>query len=327
MGGQIHQSAWKLARHQHGVISRYQLLGLGFTSKAIEHRLAAGRLHPVRQGVYAVGRPQLTCHGLWTAAVLACGEGAVLSHETAGRLYGIRDGSSKIEISIARSVALRRSGILVHRRADLRPEDVTHRDHIPVTTVVATLVDLAPRLPEPELEAAINEADRLDLVTPPQLRAALDRMPRRPGIGILRELLDRRTFTLTDSELERRFLPLAAKAGLRSPLTRQVVNDYRVDFLWPDLGLIVETDGLRYHRTPAQQARDRIRDHAHTAAGLTQLRFTYSQVVFESDHVVTTLAAMAQRLMCGRLRTRGKVERSRHEERRRRSRGGGSAGD
>ena len=98
-------------------------------------------------------------------------------------------------------------------------------------------------------------------------------------------MLDRRTFRLTDSELERRFLPLARAAGLPVPLTRQRVNGFEVDFFWPDLGLVVETDGLRYHRTPAQQARDRLRDQAHTAAGLTPLRFTHAQVRFEPGHV------------------------------------------
>jgi very-short-patch-repair endonuclease len=74
------------------------------------------------------------------------------------------------------------------------------------------------------------------------------------------------------------------------------VNGFRVDFYWPDLGLVVETDGLRYHRTPAQQATDRLRDQAHTAAGLTPLRFTHAQVRHEPGHVRSTLAATARRL-------------------------------
>jgi very-short-patch-repair endonuclease len=69
-----------------------------------------------------------------------------------------------------------------------------------------------------------------------------------------------------------------------------------VDFYWPDLGLVVETDGLRYHRTPAQQTRDRRRDQTHTAAGLTTLRFTHAKVRFAPKHVRTTLAKVARRL-------------------------------
>jgi very-short-patch-repair endonuclease len=124
----------------------------------------------------------------------------------------------------------------------------------------------------------------------------LERAPRRPGVAILRETLTRHTFRLTDSELERLFIPLAVDAGLPVPLTRQVVNGYRVDFWWPELGLVVETDGLTYHRTPAQQAADRRRDQAHTAAGLTQVRFTHWQVRFDPRHVVKTLARVVRRL-------------------------------
>jgi very-short-patch-repair endonuclease len=74
------------------------------------------------------------------------------------------------------------------------------------------------------------------------------------------------------------------------------VNGFEVDFYWPDLGLIVETDGLRYHRTPAQQSRDRLRDQVHTAAGLTCLRFTHEQITFHPAHVEHTLRATAERL-------------------------------
>ncbi|MEX2253245.1 MAG: DUF559 domain-containing protein [Thermoleophilaceae bacterium] len=146
------------------------------------------------------------------------------------------------------------------------------------------------------LEAAINEADKLDLIDPETLRQSLGRFAGYPGVVALRELLDHRSFTLTDSELERRFLPIARAAGLPEPLTRQWVEGFRVDFFWPRLGLIVETDGLRYHRTPAQQTRDRRRDQAHVAAGLTTLRFTHAQVRYEPEHVKATLAAVRLRL-------------------------------
>jgi very-short-patch-repair endonuclease len=129
---------------------------------------------------------------------------------------------------------------------------------------------------------------------------ALNGLGRRPGTAALSKALDRRTFTLTDSQLERQFLPLAGKAGLPQPQTGRVVNGFKVDFYWPELGLVVETDGLRYHRTPAQQARDRLRDQAHTAAGLVCLRFTRAQVALEPRHVEATLSAVADRLRAGR---------------------------
>ncbi|HEX8959235.1 MAG TPA: DUF559 domain-containing protein [Solirubrobacterales bacterium] len=166
-----------------------------------------------------------------------------------------------------------------------------------MTTPVRTLLDLAIQLDRPRLERAVNEADRLDLVGPEELRAALGDYRGVRGVARLRVLLDRRTFRLTDSELERRFLPLAAAAGLPPPRTRQHVNGFRVDFFWSQLGLVVETDGLRYHRTPAQQACDRLRDQAHTAAGMTPLRFTHEQVRHEARYVRETLRAVAGRLV------------------------------
>jgi hypothetical protein len=95
----------------------------------------------------------------------------------------------------------------------------------------------------------------------------------------------------------RTLIDLAARrAGLPEPLTRYRLNGFRVDFYWPGLGLVVETDGLRYHRTPAEQARDRLRDQAHAAAGLTPLRFTHAQVRWEAPDVERTLGSVAARL-------------------------------
>jgi very-short-patch-repair endonuclease len=278
------------------VVTRAQLLELGYDAEEIKQRIARGRLHPVRRGVYAVGRPQLTRHGIWLAAVLSCGREAALSHESAGALWEVcPPPDHKIIVSVPAHVARRRSGIVVHRRANFGNHDLTRHHGIPVTTPICTLIDIATCVTSERLEAAINEADKRDLVTPDQLRAALDAVRPRPGVGPLRRLLDRRTFTLTDSELERRFLPLARSAGLPMPETGQHVNGFKVDFYWPELKLVVETDGLRYHRTPAQQARDRLRDQAHIAAGLTPLRFTHGQVAFERDHVRATLAAVVRR--------------------------------
>lgn len=289
--------AWALVERQHGVVTRDQLCALGYGSEAIRHRLATGRLYRVLPGVFAAGRPSLTQQGKWMAAVLACGPAAVLSHHSAGALWRLVSmAEALIEVSVPRNVRRRPAGITVHRRFNLTSEDVAVRIGIPVTSPVCTLIDLAPCLARDELEAAVNAADRLDLVDPDSLRAALDRAPRRAGVRIMRRLLDGLTFTLTDSALERRFLALVRRAGLPPPLTREVVNGYRVDFYWPELGLVVETDGLRYHRTPAQQARDRRRDQDHTAAGLTHLRFTHAQVMYQPSQGVATLSAVAARL-------------------------------
>jgi very-short-patch-repair endonuclease len=290
-------STWAFAARQHWVVTRGQLLELGFSPRAIKHRVATGRLYPVWRGVYAVGRPELTREGIWMAAVLSCGPQAALSHASAAALWEIRpDVRGDIEVVVPARVARCRPGIVVHRRQGAGAPQITRHRGIPVTSVVCTLVDLAPRLRRDQLEAAVNEADKRDLTDPEALRSGVDRLAGRDGVAVLRRVLDRRTFRLTDSALERRFLPLARRAGLPSPQTGRLVNGFTVDFYWPELRLVVETDGLRYHRTPAQQTRDRVRDHAHTAAGLTCLRFTHAQVAYESDHVEATLAAVVHRL-------------------------------
>lgn len=276
------------------MVSRQQLLEIGFSRREIERRLESGRLHRVRTGVYAVGRPTLTQHGRWMAAVLACGGDAVLSHSSAAALWRIGfEKRSAIELSLPSQSHREILGLRIHRRPSLQPRDVTTRHGIPVTAPVQTLIDLSLRVDRRGIERAINEADKYDLVHPPGLRGALELRVGEPGVARLRQVLDRRTFRLTREELERRFLPLARQAGLPTPLTGRWVNGFEVDFHWPDLGLVVETDGLRYHRTPAEQARDRLRDQVHTAAGLTQLRFTHEQVRYEPAHVVRILAATA----------------------------------
>jgi very-short-patch-repair endonuclease len=299
MGSTIDQSVrelWALARRQHWVVGRPQLLEIGFSRHWIAHRIAIGRLHRLWPGVYAVGRPHVTQYGRWMAAVLACGPAAVLSHMAAAALWGIVPAAKGLEVTVCTGAKRRPGGINVHRRQGLRPEEVTTCRGIPVATPIQTLIDIALSLDRELLEAAINQADKLDLCDPEALRAAVDAAPGQPGVGALRAVLDRRTFTLTDSELERRFLRIVRDRRLPEPKTQAWVNGFKVDFYWPDLGLVVETDGLRFHRTPAQQARDRLRDQTHTAAGLTPLRFTRAQVWFEPGYVGDTVAAVTRRL-------------------------------
>ena len=286
--------AWERVRH--GVIDRRQLLEVGFSPRSIKHRVAKRWLHPLWRGVYAVARPEITRHGWWLAAVYACGEGALLSHFSAAALYGIlAEPAGPIHVSVPLNARRTRRGIAIHARA-LTAADRAERDAIPVTSIATTIADLATSLRRGPLEGVINQADILGLITVPALRAEIDAMPKRAGRKPLRDTIDRRTFRFTRSELERRFIPLALGAGLSRPETCAEVNGWEVDFYWPDLDLVVETDGLTYHRTPAQQDRDRRRDQAHAAAGTTQLRFTHSQVRYEPGYVRAMLVAVGRRL-------------------------------
>jgi very-short-patch-repair endonuclease len=293
-----------LAERQHGVVSRLQLAELGMGDAAIRHRLDRGRLHRLMPGVYAVGRAGVTERGRWMAAVLACGPSALLSHRSAAVLLGLRKSSpGPVEVVVPAHVVKRRPGVRMYRRAGLkagaaaleplRPQLV---DDIPVTGPAVTIVDLATCLDTGQLEAAVNEADHRNLVNPQTLRSAVDALGRRPGARRLRALLDSTSLALTATALERLFRPLAEEAGLPVPQTQAQLGRHRVDFYWAELGLIVEADSLRYHRTAFKQAADRRRDNEHAGSGLTTLRFTHWQVRHEADYVLGELRTVAQRL-------------------------------
>jgi very-short-patch-repair endonuclease len=288
--------AWDLARKQHWVLARRQLLELGFTEAAIEHRLASGRLRKVMRGVYGVGRPGMSPQARWMAALLACGEKAVLSHRSAAALWGMaREPTRVIDVSVRRRCEHRLEGIRARSRPSLPAEDVTEFQGIPITTPARTLVDLASEPGRRDLERCVNEADKHDLIDPETLRAVLERFQGEPGVRVLRALLDRQSFALSDSNLEIFFRRIARAVGLPPPRSKEWVNNFEVDFFWPDFELVVETDGLRYHRTPGEQARDRLRDQTHTAAGMTHLRFTHYQIRYEPNYVSEVLRKVARR--------------------------------
>lgn len=291
------KEAWRLAGRQHGVVARRQLLALGFNAREIEHRVARGRLHPVMRGVYAVGWPEMTPRRQWMAAVLACGKGALLSHRSAAALWEIGDEKrGVVDVSVTRRAELKQRGLRVRGRPSLRVESITAHHEIPVTTPIQTLIDLSTEIAPTRVERAVNEADKRDLIDPEALRAELNGHAGQPGAPLLRRLLDKRTFRLSDSDLEILFRPIALEAGLPPPLTKEIVNGWEVDFFFPTLGLVVETDGLRYHRTPSTQTRDARRDRAHVLAGMTPLRFTHYEIKYESPRVRSELRRIAAAL-------------------------------
>lgn len=251
-------------------------------------------------GVYAVGWPAIDRIRQWMAAVLAGGDGAALSHRSAAALWGIGEESSQIDISVRRRCELRRPGIRFRGRPSLAARAIVLHDDIPVTSPAQTLVDLATELDSVALERAVNDADKRDLINPEGLREDLVHFGGNPGVRPLRHLLDRLFFRLSDSDLEIYFRRIVRAARLPIPLTKQRVNRFEVDFFWPQLGLVVETDGLRYHRTPSAQLRDARRDRAHVMAGMTPLRFTHYEVRYEPGRVraelLRTIAMLRKRI-------------------------------
>jgi hypothetical protein len=201
------------------------------------------------------------------AAVLACGEGALLSHASGAALRSIRATAAiRIDVTIPRSSPICRPGIRVHRRDDLTPADITEVDGIPTTSVSRTLLDLATFLHEPALERACEQAVLSDQFDMREMEDLLGRSRGRRGVRRLRNVLARGDLgeDIPASGLERRFRDLCAGAGLPKPeINRYVLlgdEFQRVDFLWRRQRVVVETDGRRYHATGWQRSRDQHRD-------------------------------------------------------------------
>jgi very-short-patch-repair endonuclease len=272
----------ELARRQHGVVEVGQLYSLGVSDRQLRRLGAAGLLHRLHQGVYGLGYLPLTRRGEWTAALLAMGEGAVLSHRSAAALWKIwGEGKRRVvEVIVPRRHGRkRRAGIKVHRPAVLLPGELSEHEGLPVTSPSRTLLDLAASLPLRHLERAIDEAARLGLCQAEDLEA-VSRSARRPGSRQLRALLSRHApgSTPTRSELEERFLALCRKHRLPQPEVNVPLLDYVVDFLWRVAGLIVEVDGHASHGTRRAFQEDRDRDGRLTVAGYRVLRFTWWDV-------------------------------------------------
>ena len=267
----------RLAGRQYGVVSRAQLYEIGFDNPALERRIAAGRLHRLHRGVYAVGHTIVPPRGRWLAAVLSCGDGAVLSHRSAAALWGIRPNSTaKVDVTVSHTSGVRsRGAVIVHRSR--RPVEALKRDGIPVTTPGRTLLDLATALPRRQLEKAAEmaEALRLDVVVDDG----------HPGARRLRDASGHDLGHTTRSPLEDEFLELCDRYEIPRPCVNAIVEGFEVDFCWPDERLIVETDG-RQHLTRAAFERDRARDALLTALDWRVMRFTRRQVRRDGATVV-----------------------------------------
>ena len=225
------------------------------------------------------------------AAVLACGQGAVLSHRSAAALWSFVGGASpRIDVTSVgyRGAVIRR--IRHHRVRRLPPEETTTVDEIPVTTVARTLFDLAEVLAPHRLEGAFEAAEREELLDMREVALTAERNPGRRAHKRLRTLLPRLTApSTTRAELERTFSRMCRLAGLPLPQMNVLVEGLEVDALWPEQRLVVEVDGWEFHKTRAAFERDRARDAQLLLAGYRVVRVTYLQLRDGPETVADTL--------------------------------------
>jgi very-short-patch-repair endonuclease len=289
-----------LASRQHGVVSIRQLQQrFGYTAEAVRKAVAAGRLHPVHRGVYAVGHTNLSTYGECLAAVLAVGPGSLLSYWSAGWLWGLlRSRRSTFHVTATGPRRLRdRAPVRVHRARNLIAEDRRLVEGVPVTSTARTYLDLAEVLPARRLHRLLERGDELAILDYYDVRACCERSRGHRGAKPLAAALGRYrpSARVTRSELEREFLALVEAAGLPLPATNYVVGAYELDAYWPAAGVAVELDTYGTHGSRASFESDRERDAELAAVGVTVIRVTQRRLLDDSPGVLRQVAAMLAR--------------------------------
>lgn len=283
-----------LARARHNVITHAELRELGVSSSGIARRVRAGRLHRRYSEVFAVGRPDLTLDGVFLAAVLGCGPEAKLSHLSALRKYELRRGGTyRIDVTAPRSIKPK-PGIRLHRPLSLDALDTTEVDGIPITSVAQTLLDVAAPVYRLNVGKLLHEAAVQQLLDMRAIWNVLARNPRAPGARRL-DRASREEVPFTRSELEDAALSMFRSFSVPEPECNLWIWDgeklVEVDFVWRELGLIVEVDGGRYHSTRWRRRQDDAKITALRAQGWTVLRFWDVEINGTPARVVAAMLA------------------------------------
>jgi very-short-patch-repair endonuclease len=288
----------EIASSQHGIVARSQVVNLGIAGNTVDRWLRSGRLHRLHPGVYAVGHTAITRRGWWMAAVLASGDGAVLSHRSATALWGIwGSGTGETHVTVPRKS---RSQSTIRRHFSLLPPDEREvHDGIPVTSAARAILDLAADKGEAAAETALREAEYLGIYGPVSLPALLDRHPNHPGASPCRIALDH----VRDdpggrlrSDLEQRFVAFLDAHRIPRPRLNfwLTINEdrFQVDCLWPNARLIAELDGFQSHRSRRAFGTDRKRDRRLGTAGYRVIRITEAQLRDEPLPLAADLASL-----------------------------------
>jgi hypothetical protein len=258
----------RVSKRQHGVITRAQLLEIGVTPRAVEHRVQVGRLHRIHRGVYAVGHAALTTEATFLSAVFAMAPAALLSRHAAAAMWGIRKPRrGDVDVIVVGRDVRSRPGIRVHQAGEIWEDDIAERDGIPVTSPARTILDLASVLSEHHLKRALAKAEVEGRLTHAQLRRPLERHPRAKGRRTLERVLDAGA-ARTRSALEAEVAELTGATRIN-----RIVAGHEVDLYFPDRSLIVEVDSERFHgASPTQLLLDAEKDGRLRASGMEVMR-------------------------------------------------------
>jgi Transcriptional regulator, AbiEi antitoxin len=286
-----------LGERQHGVVSIRQLeTRLGFSRSAVQREVAAGRLHRLHRGVYAVGHRRISPHGRCLAAVLACGPGALLSHGSAGWLWGItRYGPEPLAVT-APQPRKPRAPIQLHRSTILIEADRAIEENIPVTALPRTLLDCAGESRFSQLQRMLERSEELKLFDLGPTEELLQRSGRHAGRGALRRAIALYApVPFTRSDFERLFFEAVLTAGLPRPATNFVEAGFELDVYWPERRFAVELDSYATHGTQAAFERDHLRDEDLKLAGIELTRVTDMRFHREPKAVLERVATLLAR--------------------------------
>jgi hypothetical protein len=284
----VEEKLARIARAQHGVVTRAQLLDAGVSARQVDLRVRAGALLREHRGVYRVGHRAPNVEARYLAAVLAGGEGALLSGPAAAHLFGLLNASAPPpEVTTRTERRLR--GVKTRRSRDGKP-GTTHRG-IPITTVAQTLVDLSAQLPVDALARACHEAGVRYGTRPSAVEELLRRRPNAKGATKLHAVL-RGEMAITLSKLEKLFIELMQEHGLPLPETNRRAGTKRVDCRWPDRHLTVELDSYRFHNSRHAWEQDRRREREAHARGDDFRRYTYGDVAEDPRFMLNELRSL-----------------------------------
>jgi hypothetical protein len=290
------------------LITFEQAIAAGLSRHQVQHRVRAGLLSAVHEGVYRITGAPSTRSQTLLAACLAAGPPSAGSHRTAAAVHRIWS-SEVVEVTVTRERAPELTGVKVHRIADLSTRWITQIDGVPVTTPARTLVDLGAVLPLGSVSLALDRAIGRQLVSLTEVRAALDAVARqgRAGAGIIRPLLEERRGATTVSVLQARMATLVRRYGLAEPVPEYTVLDEhgqfvgRVDFAYPEVAYVIEVDGYEAHSSPRAFAHDRARQNDLVDLGWTLHRFTWNGVERHPARVAARIRRTHSELL-GRLK-------------------------
>lgn len=236
--------------------------------------------------------PRLLSHAGWAyAAVLAAGDGALLSHLSAAWWWGLTSKRGRrVHVSRPGTATRQRDGFAVHGRPDLLPEDRSVHERMVLTSVERTLFDQAGTAKQDDLANQLDIAVERRLYHHGAMEELTARRPLAPGIGMLRAIFRAwQPPAFTRSGGEQVLQRLIRGSDLPRPRVNMEFHGYERDFTWPDHGLVVEYDGWDGHKTRTQQELDRIRDASLAVVGIPVLRITGLRLHLDPGWVLQTI--------------------------------------